>query len=63
VDLSDPSAREILLEDVQAGPNRIVYVEAEDAGGTLIANGCTDSIPVESGKTVEVEVVVWRLRP
>jgi hypothetical protein len=60
---SDPEGREVTLESVEAGDNRLVYVEADDATGILIANGCTGGVTVESGKTVQVEVVVWPIQP
>lgn len=58
---SDASGRQAELTNVAAGKNRLVYVAAQAAGGTLIANGCTEYITVGDGATVEIEVVVMPL--
>ncbi len=52
----------VTLDEVAAGPNRLVYVEGKNAGGVVIANGCTEYIKVEEGASSEVEVDVYRLQ-
>ena len=54
---------EVTLEKIEAGTGRIVYVGADDAAGTLIGNGCTENITVESGETMNVKLTVWGVPP
>ena len=58
---SEPDGYSATLTDVEAGENRIIYIDARDAGDAVIANGCTDGIEVKSGKTVDVDVDVYAI--
>jgi hypothetical protein len=52
---------EATLDSVEAGTFRVIFVEAKDGTGAVIANGCTEWVTVESGETVTVEVPVYYL--
>ncbi len=58
---SEPEGYSATLGDVEAGDNRIVYIDARDTDGTVIANGCTEFIEVQSGRSVAVDVDVFRI--
>ncbi|MBI5509120.1 MAG: hypothetical protein HY903_10235 [Deltaproteobacteria bacterium] len=58
---TDPAGRALDIANVEPGDNRLVYGEAFDAGGTAIANGCTDSVTVAAGSTVEVQLYLYPL--
>lgn len=61
VTLSALSGTTFVLDGVDAGTHRLVYVEAFDASEQLIANGCAEGVTVTSGKTVSVDVRVDRI--
>ena len=60
--LADLTDSEVTLDGVAPGDYRIVYAQAKNASGALIANGCTPDNTVASGETTTVEVEVYRLR-
>jgi maltose-binding protein MalE len=60
---TDPEGYSATLTDIEAGQNRIVYIDAHDAADAVIANGCTDTVTIESGKTAAVDVYVYCIEP
>jgi hypothetical protein len=60
---SEPDGYSATISDVEAGENRVVYIDASDAGDTVIANGCSEFIEVKSGETTTVDVDVFCLSP
>jgi len=60
---SEPEGYSVTLSDVEPGSNRIVYIDARDAADSVIANGCTEFVQVESGKSVAVDVDVYCIDP
>ena len=58
-DVDPNNAASVVMENVEAGLGRIVYVTANDLSGTRIGAGCTDGIEVPDGGAVAVEVRVF----
>jgi hypothetical protein len=59
--LADLQSQAVTLDGVSAGGNRLVYADGEGVAGTVIANGCTEYITVNSGETTTIELDLWRL--
>ncbi|MBI3178586.1 MAG: hypothetical protein HYZ27_02935 [Deltaproteobacteria bacterium] len=57
---SEPEGRSVVIENVATGIDRLVYVEARDAGDVVLGHGCAEGIEVKAGATVEVTVDVFR---
>jgi len=58
---SEPDGYSATLTGVESGENRFVYIDARDASDSVIANGCTDGVTVESGKAVSVDVDIYAI--
>jgi hypothetical protein len=57
----DDATRTVGLSNVASGEGRLIYVEARDAAGGLVGNGCTEPVTIGEGATVPVEVTVLRI--
>lgn len=59
-DALDPT---ITFDEIEAGPNRLVYVGALDADDELIGEGCLEKLQVDPNLTTEVTVTVYEYPP
>ena len=56
---TDPAARELRIEDVKAGKDRLVYGEGFDRTGVRNSAGCVGEVEIPTGGVAEVELILY----
>ena len=52
-------SQSLTLTGIKKEGGVLIYVDAKDVRDTVIGEGCKDSVNIESGKTEDVQIVVY----